>query len=110
MSTITMALREGKDGLKGELTARTRDIIGHAIDNLSRQLSVMDEPARDNISPRPLIDLKQNFEDFKAKEDKLTDKHFASTSGRSYKPLVSGGDGLNYGPNDMGKIQTVIQI
>jgi hypothetical protein len=107
MSTITTALKDGKTGLKGELTSRTRDIIGHAIDNLSRQLSVLEEPGRDNGSSRPIIDLKQNFEDFKTKEGKLTDRYFSSINHKSSKTLVNGGEGLNYGHNDMGKIQTV---
>jgi hypothetical protein len=107
MSTITTALKEGKSGLKGELTGRTREIIGHAIDNLARQLSVIDEPGRDNGSPRPLIDLKQNFEDFKTKEGRITDRHFASSSAKPIKTLTTGGDGLSYGHSDMGKIQTV---
>jgi hypothetical protein len=108
MSTITTTLKHGKSGLKGELTDRTREIIGHAIDNLSRQLSVLDQPGRDNGSSRPLIDLKENLEDFKSKEDKLTNKHFPSV--KTYKPLASGVDGLNYGHNDIGKIQTVNHI
>lgn len=107
MSTITTTLKDNKGGLKGELTARTREIIGHAIDTLSRQLSVLDEQGKDNGSMRPLADLKQNFEDFKTKEDRLTDRFFVSSSVKPQKALTSGGEGLNYGHNDIGKIQTV---
>lgn len=107
MSTVTNTLKEGKTGLKGELTARTREIIGYAIDTLSRQLSVLDEPGKENATSRPLTDLRQNLEDFKTKEDKVNDKYFTSPTGKTHKSLTSGGDGLSYGHSDMGKIQTV---
>ena len=110
MSTVASVLKEGKLGLKGELTTRTREIIGHAIDTLATQLAVLDEPGKekDNFSMRPLIDLKQNFEDFKCKEDKLTIKHFPSSTSKNYRSLTGNGDNISYTQNDMGKIQTVI--
>lgn len=109
MSTVASVLKEGKLGLKGELTNRTREVIGHAIDTLARQLAVLDEPGKekDNFSMRPIFDLRQNFEDFKSKEDKLTDRHFVSSTSKQYKPLTNGGENLSYTQNDMGKIQTV---
>ena len=59
MSQITSVLKEGKQGLRGDLTSRAREIIGHVIDNLSRQLTVLDEAGKERevTSSRALVEL-----------------------------------------------------
>ena len=109
MSQISSVLKEGKSGVRGDLTSRAREIIGHTIDNLARQLTILDEPGKEKeiTSSRALVELKQIFEDFRSKEDRATDRFFTSSVSRPHKSLTSGGDGLAFGQNDLNKIQTV---
>lgn len=109
MSQISSVLKEGKSGLKGELTSRVRELIGHTIDNLARQLTILDEPGKEKeiSSSRALVELKQIYEDYRSKEDRATDRFFSSSVSRPHKSLTSDGEGLSFGQNDLGKIQTV---
>jgi hypothetical protein len=112
MSQISSVLKEGKPGLKGELTNRVREIIGHTIDNLARQLTILDEPGKEKeiSASRALVELKQIYEDYRSKEDRATDRFFASSISRPHKSLTSDGEGLSFGQNDLAKIQTVTSI
>ena len=110
MSQISSVLKEGKPGIKGDLTNRVREIIGHTIDNLARQLTILDEPGKEKEigSSRVLVELKQIYEDYRSKEDRATDRFFTSSISRPHKSLTSDGEGLSFGQNDLNKIQTVI--
>lgn len=112
MSQISSVLKEGKSGVRGDLTNRAREIIGYTIDNLSRQLTILDEPGKekDVSSSRVLVELKQIFEDFRSKEDRATDRFFTSSISRPHKSLTAGGEGLSFGQNDLSKIQSVSEI
>lgn len=110
MSQISTVLKDGKSGLKGDLTNRVREIIGHTIDNLARQLTILDEPGKEKeiTGSRALAELKQIYDDYKSKEDRATDRFFNSSISRPHKSLTSDGEGLSFGQNDLNKIQTVV--